>query len=475
MKTFKPILLIVLGVMLITTSCRTEDDLSIDPPTEETITANSTIANLMSRTVFNDGSNDNIIDNASCISIQFPVTVTVNGITLQIDNDDDLDEIEDIFDELDDDDDNIVISYPITIVFADFTTIEINSDDELQDFADDCFEDNFDDDDIECIDFQYPITASVYDENNDLINSIIINNDNDMYDFIDDLDEYAAVTINFPITVILADGTTQTINNIQELATAIEDADDTCDEDDDNDYDDDDCDNCSTDLVTDILTQCDNWYIDDLERNDNDLEDNYAGYFFTFNNDNTLQVSWDNGTQTESGTWSASGSGNTIIFEINVPGFDDINDSWNLHEIENYGDELEFKLRIGDEDELEFKNNCSSDSSNDNLVNTLSDGLWIVASYTEDNDDQTSNYSGYELDFNTDGTVSASNGSNTNSGTWTVFNSGNEMMLDFGTDMPFQEFNDDDWDVISSSETEVILQDVSGGNGGTDTLTLQKL
>jgi len=296
-----------------------------------------------------------------------------------------------------------------------------------------------------------------------------------MYDFIDDLDEYAAVTINFPITVILADGTTQIINNIQELATAIEDADDTCDEDDDNDYDDDDCDNCSTDLVTDILTQCDNWYIDDLERNDNDLEDNYAGYFFTFNNDNTLQVSWDNGAQTESGTWSASGSGNDIIFEINVPGFDDINDSWNLHEIENYGDELEFKLRMGDDDELEFKNNCSSDSSNDNLVNTLSDGLWIVASYTEDNDDQTSNYSGYELDFNTDGTVSASNGSNTNSGTWTVFNSGNEMMLDFGTDMPFQEFNDDDWDVISSSETEVILQDVSGGNGGTDTLTLQKL
>lgn len=595
MKAFKPILLLVLSVMLTMTSCRTEDDLSIDPPTEETITANSTVADLMNRTVFNDGSNDNIIDNASCLSIQFPITVTVNGTTLQINNYDDLDEIEDIFDEFDDDDDNIVISYPITIVFADFTTIEINSDDELEDFAEDCFEDNFDDDDIECIDFQYPITASVYDENNDLINSITINSDNDMYDFIDDLDEYAAVTINFPITVILADGTTLTINNIQELATAIQEADNTCDEDDDNDYDDDDCDNCTTSDLDTVFADCTEWTVDKLERNDNDLEDNYVGYVFEFNNDGSILVT--QGTNTYNGTWEASGTGNNISVTIDVTGLPDFNDTWNLHEIEQEDDdEIKVDLRLGD-DRLRFESDCQSSSNvndtalvsaltsgdwyityffddtdetadfadyvfnfasdntatatntigttngawsttsgdntelglnlnfgttipleeladdwdvlevtneiirlkdisggdgsedfltfernpfdggsgNDDIEAILSNGLWIVASYTEDSDDQTANYSGYELDFNTDGTVLASNGSNTNNGTWSVFSSGNQMMLDFGTDMPFQEFNDDDWDVISSSETEVILQDVSGGGGGTDTLTLQKL
>ncbi|WP_426431980.1 hypothetical protein ACPX19_05510 [Winogradskyella sp. HB-48] len=595
MKAFKPILLLVLSVMLTMTSCRTEDDLSIDPPTEETITANSTVADLMNRTVFNDGSNDNIIDNASCFSIQFPVTVTVNGTTLQINNYDDLDEIEDIFEEFDDDDDNIVISYPITIVFADFTTIEINSDDELEDFAEDCFEDNFDDDDIECIDFQYPITASVYDENNDLINSITINSDNDMYDFIDDLDEYAAVTINFPITVILADGTTLTINNIQELATAIQEADNTCDEDDDNDYDDDDCDNCTTSDLDTVFADCTEWTVDKLERNDEDLEDNYVGYVFEFNNDGTIEVT--QGTNTFNGTWEASGSGNNISVVIDITGLPDFNDTWNLHEIEQEDDdEIKVDLRLGD-DRLRFESDCQSSdnvndaalvsaltsgdwyityffddsdetadfadyvfnfasdntatatntsgttngawsttsgdntelglnlnfgtgipldeladdwdvlevtneiirlkdisggdgsedfltfernpfdggSGNDDIEAILSDGLWIVASYTEDSDDQTANYSGYELDFNTDGTVSASNGSNTNNGTWSVFSNGNQIMLNFGTDMPFQEFNDDDWDVISSSETEVVLQDVSGGGGGTDTLTLQKL
>ncbi|WP_181855246.1 hypothetical protein [Winogradskyella sp. KYW1333] len=595
MKTLKPILLLVIGILITMTSCRTEDDLAIDPPVEETIEANSTIANLMSRTATNDGSSDNIIDNASCLSVQLPVTVTVNGIELEINDDDGYENIEDIIDLFDDDVDSVIISYPITVVLTDFSTVVVNSDTELAALTANCVGENEDDDDIECIDFQYPITASVFDENNDLINSIIINNDNDMYDFIDDLDEFAAVTINFPITVIFADGTTQTINSIQELESAIEIADDSCDEDDDNDFDDDDCDNCSTNDLDTVFADCSEWTVDKLERNDNDLEDNYVGYEFEFNSDGTILVT--QGVNTFNGTWEASGTGNNISVTIDVTGLPDFNDTWNLHEIEQEDDdEVKVDLRLGD-DRLRFESDCSSGGSiddtalvnaltngdwyvtyffddtdetadfadyvfnfasdnsaiatnmsgatngswsttsgddtelglnlnfgtgipldeladdwdvlevtndiirlkdvsggdgsedfltfernpfdggngNDDLEAILTDGLWIVASYTEDSDDQTSDYAGYELDFNMDGSVSASNGSNTNNGTWQVLSAGNQMALDFSTNMPFEEFNDDDWDVISVSATEVVIQDVSGGGGGTDTLTIQKL
>ncbi|WP_207303280.1 hypothetical protein [Hyunsoonleella flava] len=594
MKTLKPILLLVIGMLFTMTSCRTEDDLSIDPPVEDTIEASSKIANLMSRTATKDGSNDNIIDNASCLSVQLPVTVTVNGIELEINDDDGYEDIEDIIDLFDDDVDSVVISYPVTIILTDFSTVVVNSDAELTALAVNCAGENENDDDIECIDFQYPITASVFNENNDLISSITINNDNDMYDFIDDLDEFAAVTINFPITVIFADGTTQTINSIQELENAIEIADDSCDEDDDNDFDDDDCDNCTTNDLETVFADCTQWTVDKLERNDNDLEDNYVGYVFEFNSDGTILVT--QGSNTFNGTWEASGSGNNISVVINVTGLPDFNDTWNLHEIEQDDDEVDVDLRLGD-DRLRFESDCQSGGNiddtamvnaltsgdwyvtyffddtdetadfsdyvfnfasdntatatdmngttngswsttsgdetelglnlnfgtgmpldeladdwdvlevtndiirlkdisggdgsedfltfertpfdggngNDDLTTILSDGLWIVASYTEDADDQTANYTGYELNFNIDGTVSASNGANTNNGTWSVFSSGNQMTLDFGTNMPFDEFNDDDWDVISVSSTEVVLRDISGGNGGTDTLTLQKL
>ncbi|WP_411893845.1 hypothetical protein [Winogradskyella sp. A2] len=593
MKTLKPILLIVLSVLLTTTSCRTEDDLSIDPPVEEAIVANSTVANLMSNVAINDGSNDNIIDSANCLSIQLPVTVIVNNIEITINDDDGYEDIEDIIDLFDDDIDSIEIVYPVTVILTDYTAVVVNSDSELMTLASNCPGENEDDDDIECIDFQYPINASIFNENNDIIDTVTISNDNDMYEFIDDLDEYAAVTISFPITVIFSDGSTLTINSIQELENAIEIADDSCDEDDDYDYDDDDCNNCTTNDLDSIFAQCSEWTVDKLERNDNDLEDNYVGYVFEFNSDGSILVTQN--TNTFNGTWSASGNGNNISVTIDISGLNDFNDTWILHEIEQ-DDEVDVDLRLGD-DRLRFESDCQSNgnvddsslvnaltngdwyityffddtdetsdfqdyvfnfasnntatatdmsgttngswsttsgddtelglnlnfgtsmpldeladdwdvlevtndiirlkdisggdgsedfitfertpfdggSGNDDLEDILIDGLWIVASYTEDSEDQTSDYSGFEIEFNVNGTVTATNGSNTNNGTWSVFSSGNQMALDFGTDIPFEEFNDDDWDVISVSNTEVVIQDVSGGGGGTDVLTLQKL
>ncbi|MCH7680342.1 hypothetical protein IID10_13430, partial [candidate division KSB1 bacterium] len=107
-----------------------------------------------------------------------------------------------------------------------------------------------------------------------------------------------------------------------------------------------------------------------------------------------------------------------------------------------------------------------------NLANILSDGLWSVASYTDDGIDETTDYNGYQINFDANGTVIADNGTSIN-GTWSVENSGNILVLNFGNSIPFDEFNDD-WDVISVSNTQVVLQDVSGGNGGTDILTFEK-
>jgi hypothetical protein len=362
MKTFKTTLLLVLSLLLTTTSCKTEDDVNIDPPVETTLLANSVLARQIQNVAMNDGSVDNIVYNANCFTIQLPITVTINSIVITITDIGDYDDIEDLFDEFDDDDDSLDIAFPITIILADFTDIEINSLDELEDYADDCNDEDEEDDDIECLDFVYPITASVFNSSNEVITTVTFTSDSDLYEFIDDIDEDDLVGFEFPISIVLANGNEVVINSFDDLEEAIDAYDDDCDEDDDYDYNDDDCDDCTPNQLESILIGCSDWIIDELERNDEELQDNFSGYLFNFFADNTVTVSWDN--EMANGTWSIDGTGNDITVIFDIPGFDDINDTWNLYEIEIENDdddnEAEVSFEIGDEDELTFLNtNCN--------------------------------------------------------------------------------------------------------------------
>jgi hypothetical protein len=313
------------------------------------------VADLLQRTAQNDGSDDNIIDNASCLDIELPVTVNVNGLEITVDSEEDLELIEEIFDEFDDDIDELEIFFPITIILADFTEVTISNFDELEDLAEDCAGENEDDDDIECADIQYPIEASIFDTNNELIGTLSIDDDEELYLFIEDLDDTQIVTIGFPISVMLSDGTVIEASNLDDLEEILDNADDDCDEDDDNDYNDDDCENCSTDLLTDVLTSCDDWYVDKLERNDMDLDEEYTGFFFSFTESGDIEVT--DGVDIFQGSWLSEGSANNIVVTINIPELPDFNDDWMLHEIEQEGDDNEVDLRIGD-DRLRFESDC---------------------------------------------------------------------------------------------------------------------
>ena len=223
---------------------------------EETIAPNSNLADLMRSTVTLDGSTDNIIDSANCILIDLPVTIMVNGITLTIETVEDYDAIEDIMDQFTNDDDEVDIQFPIVIILSDYTEVIIENQDELETYIDDCFGENEDDDDIECIDFQYPFTISIYDSNFQVIQTLEVNSDDELYYFIEELEGGVLASINFPINMVLANGDVIEVNNNTELEAAILAAEDDCDEDDDNDHNDDD--ECDTNLndIEDFLYEC---------------------------------------------------------------------------------------------------------------------------------------------------------------------------------------------------------------------------
>ena len=136
---------------------------------------------------------------------------------------------------------------------------------------------------------------------------------------------------------------------------------------------------------------------------------------------------------------------------------------------------------------------CSSDdddgSPNDNsqhiveIESTAQSGTWRITNFNDSGQDETSDFNGYDFSFNNDGSLVATNGSNTMTGTWSVTDdsssSSDDDDIDFNIFFSVPDSNDfedlnDDWDVVSTSATRIELIDISGGNGGTDRLTFEK-
>lgn len=130
----------------------------------------------------------------------------------------------------------------------------------------------------------------------------------------------------------------------------------------------------------------------------------------------------------------------------------------------------------------------SNSPANNNVViqqieNQAESGTWRVTSFIDSGQDETNDFNGYNFTFASDGTLTATNGSNTESGNWSVTNSNSND--DSNDDIDFNiifnvldtsDFKDlnDDWDIISHSDDRIQLRDVSGGNGGTDTLIFER-
>jgi hypothetical protein len=293
--SFRTFSILVVSSLLILNGCQKEIDETIEATNKESFTQGSDVADLLRRTAQKDGSSDNIIDGSSCSSLLLPVTVAVNGQDLTLNSPDDFYDLELILDESDDDEDQIEISFPITVILADYSEHLIDDEHDLEELVEHCIEGG-EDEDIECVDFKFPISISVFDPESESSNVVTINNDYDLHKFVDDLEDSDIAGFIFPITIILFDSTEAAINDNDELEDAIENVIGECDEDDDNDHDEDDEDDSA--LFTELVKG--EWIVSYLF-NDTDKTSGFAGYVFTFNPDGTAVA--DNGSTQINGTW----------------------------------------------------------------------------------------------------------------------------------------------------------------------------
>ncbi len=322
--------LLFLSMLFMFTSCQNESVEETDPETAgEVITQNSEVAKLVLNTTAKDGSFDNILDRNHCTEIKLPVTVVIRDIEITIDSEEDLETIERIFDEFEDDLDELDFLFPITVILADHTEVVIENQERLEALIEECEED---DDDIECIDFEYPITISVFDDNNEQIGTETFENDKQLYRFFKNLKENEFVSFNFPMVLVDSEGERVTINDNDELAEAIRVAKNECDEDDDDDYNDDDF---SVERLKNYLVECP-FGVQHFVRDNNDLTDDYYRYVVDFKEDGTLIASRMPDGVPVDGEWEVEeGENGRPVLLISIGQLTDFNNEWLVYEIDD--------------------------------------------------------------------------------------------------------------------------------------------
>ncbi|MBT8271528.1 MAG: hypothetical protein KJO25_05735 [Bacteroidia bacterium] len=388
---FKFALILSLFALFVLSSCQDEVLQETQNP-EETILPDSAVANAMRSAAANNGALDNILDGTDCFSINLPVTIIANGITITIDSLEDLEILEEIFDEFGDDEDLLEFFFPITVILNDYTEIVIENEDQLEAFIEECT--SPDDDVIECVDFVYPISFSIYNSAFQIIDTVVIENDEALYDFLEELEENndggaILASLNFPVTLIYSDGSTIEVNSNQELQNALNAADEFCE--DDEDF-------CDAETVGMYLLEC-HWEVASFNG-----DDNLAGYDLYFGQDGTVEITFENSTENILGNWELSETDSGLILTITeLTGLDsDLGGDWLVivceddyikitREEPNSNSITYVVLERECEDDLD----CSAQEVNYNLIECV----WYSGSNAGSND-----FNG-PFDFNENGTV----------------------------------------------------------------------
>ncbi|PKA83833.1 hypothetical protein ATE92_2001 [Ulvibacter sp. MAR_2010_11] len=126
----------------------------------------------------------------------------------------------------------------------------------------------------------------------------------------------------------------------------------------------------------------------------------------------------------------------------------------------------------------------NDDNPNANIVTDLPKDTWKITYFFYDNSDQTNSFSSFSFNFDTNGTVIASNDILSTAGTWSYEDASNDSIDDDGIEndeeliLVFSEsnlFNDltDNWHITMATQNKVELFDESS-DGTMQFLTFTK-
>ena len=178
-------------LLLIVVSCYDDDnELIISENVSHNTSELTTMVKSMS---LHNASFDNVVDNTSCFSLDFPYQLNVNSELKNISSVNDLSEVSE--------EDDVEIVFPININFYNYELHEAINQTDFNLVKNVCAED-FNITSHACLDFQYPIEIKEFNDLTESFETFQLNNDKEVYLHFDNLHDNDVYEIEYPIFLI---------------------------------------------------------------------------------------------------------------------------------------------------------------------------------------------------------------------------------------------------------------------------------
>ncbi|TRW24700.1 LamG domain-containing protein [Flavobacterium zepuense] len=217
MKSYIKIAIYILLASFITIAC--QDD-SVTENNNDALGPTSQLTAILTALTANESTEINVIDSTACFNIKLPVGVVANGQQITVSSENDYAAVEAVFNQSNDDIDQLTYVYPITVVYANYSEFEVGSEQEYNTILNAC---NFNPQYISsnCVAINFPITVFGYNSGFQMENTYELTTDAELYNILLNLSANEYYAISYPITLTLNGQQMITVNSNTELEQAI--------------------------------------------------------------------------------------------------------------------------------------------------------------------------------------------------------------------------------------------------------------
>lgn len=221
MKTLKTITGIAVIALFGFTSCQSEVN-EVDGQNPNTNAANSTATTNFKRTAMFDGSADDMLDGTSCSSIVLPAVATVNGVRVSLFTQLDYQQVISIFGQYNNDQDTVVLQFPLKVKTSSYTEVAVNSQAEYNAIVNSCTTTQSSGQSaISSLKITFPITILTYNTSFQQTGSLLITSNEQLYTYMTNISSSELFSVKYPVAVTLIDGTKTTVTSDAEFQAAI--------------------------------------------------------------------------------------------------------------------------------------------------------------------------------------------------------------------------------------------------------------